>query len=372
VVRALFLRRLEFEVDAVPVAFRRVSLARTANWILTESSGVLRPARPWGLPTVLQVEPTGMCNLSCPGCPAGNELGRERGLMDIALYRSLIDELSGTLLVLLMWDWGEPFLHPRACEMIEIASRAGIKVLASTNGTVLAARDLASRIVESGLDTLIVAIDGTEQTTYEKFRRGGDLAKTVEGIRRVREERQRRGRPGPRINLRFIVMRHNEHELPRLEDFAAAAGADVLTVRRFAQWGGVPELAPTSSNHALPSPFAAGSERLALRRNPCRALWNCPTVHWDGTVCSCFMDWAGEHPLGRLTEAPFREIWRGDRYRRLRRAFRRDWAAIPACRECSCGYQDGNVGSHANLFVAQVGADPGRSAQPSGRKRTAE
>jgi len=358
VVQAFTLRRLEFEVDAVPLAFQGLPLRKVVNWFLTESSAFARPSAPWGLPTIVQVEPASFCNLECPGCPAGGEIGRDRGFMDLNLYTSLIDELADSLLVVLFWDWGEPFLNPRAYDMVEYAARTGIKVLASSNGLVFAEGDHARRLVESGLDTLTVGIDGLEQRTYERFRRGGKLEKVVEGIRRLREERARHGSETPRINVRFIVMRHNEHELADLDRFATRLGADMVTERRFARWGRVDELNPSHPDFAMPSPSSAPAGTRPLRRNPCRALWNCPTVHWDGSVCSCFMDWDGAHPLGKLGKQSLREIWHGDAYRRLRRTFRGPWRDLQTCSSCSCGYEGGDVGTESNLRlrVTSLGA----------------
>ena len=372
-------RKVSFEIDLLPLTIEELPLKKIKNWLLTESSLALKPSRPWGFPTILQVEPTSRCNLRCTVCPVGTGLGRPEGDMDLSMFRRIMDELGDYLLVILFWDWGEPFLNPDAYEMIRIARGAGIKVVCSTNGHLFAGGDHARRAVDCGLDVLIFSVDGITQETYQRFRRQGDLAKVLEGIRQVVAEKERVHSDTPLVNFRFIVMRHGEHEVPRLEAFASSLGVDVLTLRKFhfvpgtgkdldetsdKGRGGVGEtLVPRQSKYQLPVIAEEGRQPLRVERNPCRNLWNCPTIHWDGTVCSCFMDYSEQRPLGSLREQSFREIWYGERYRRLRRAFRDNWQELALCRECASGFQGGDVGREANaeafFFPRAAAGKPG-------------
>jgi MoaA/NifB/PqqE/SkfB family radical SAM enzyme len=356
-------RRLAFDLDLMPLRFEALPLSKVVNWFLTESSVYFKPSRPWGLPTILQVEPTSRCNLQCRICPVGTGLERPAGDMDLALFQRIVDELRDSLLVMMFWDWGEPFLNPRAYDMIRYARRAGVKVVSSTNGHVFAAGEQAREAVESGLDVLVFSVDGISQETYQHFRRKGRLDTVLEGIRRVVAEKRRSGSRTPIVNLRFIVMQHGEHEVPLLREFAQGLGVDVLTLRKFHFVPGTTEgrgpeaeardragggLVPRQSRFQLPLLAQDTKTPARAARNPCRNLWNCPTVHWDGTVCSCFMDFNERRPLGSLRQDSFKAIWRGDRYRNLRREFRRRWQQLPLCGECASGFEGGDVGREAN------------------------
>ena len=90
---------------------------------------------------------------------------------------------------------------------------------------------------------------------------------------------------------------------------------------------------------------------MRLLNNPCRNLWNCPTLHWNGTVCSCFMDFDEERPLGDLRGQHFEEIWKGQAFQKLRRAFRKGWQDLPLCGECSSGFKGGDVGRESNAEI---------------------
>ncbi len=358
IISALTSRRLAFRLDLVPLEFEGLPWSKVTNWLLTESSVIFKPSKPWGLPTILQIEPTSRCNLECRICPVATGLQRPAGNMDLSLFRRIVDELRGSLLAILFWDWGEPFLNPHAYDMIRYARQAGVKVVSSTNGHVFADPAQAREVVGSGLEVLVFSVDGISQGTYQHIRQKGRLDTVLEGIQLVVAEKRRAGRRLPVVNLRFVVTQHSEQEVPLLAEFARGLGVDVLTLRKLHY---VPEteaqaptgsgLIPTERKFQLPPLAQDTGMPLREARNPCRNLWNCPTVHWDGTVCSCFMDYNERRPLGSLRQHGFRDIWRGAAYRSLRAEFRRRWRELPLCGECASGFEGGDVGREANAEV---------------------
>jgi MoaA/NifB/PqqE/SkfB family radical SAM enzyme len=354
-------REVSFEIDLVPLHFQKLSLKKICNWVLTEGSITFKPGRPWGFPTILQLEPTSFCNLRCRVCPVGIGLDRPSGNMDMEMFRRLVDEIGKYLLVMMFWDWGEPFLNPDAFEMIQYARRAGIKVVCSTNGHVFANRDNARKLIGAGLDVLVVSLDGITQETYQTYRTRGNLETVLEGIRNVVSEKRLSGSPLPIVNLRFIVMKHSEHQIQHIESYARSLGVDVLTLRKFhfvpgtETWmsksdaehvTGSEQLIPSDARYQLPA--LPDGEPVRLTKNPCKNLWNCPSIHWNGTVCSCFMDYNEKRPLGSLKTQSLREIWYGSPYAQLRRAFRRSWQDLAPCGKCASGYLGGDIGRQAN------------------------
>jgi len=246
--------------------------------------------------------------------------------------------------------------------MIQYAHRSGIKVICSTNGHIFANRQNATELVNSGLDVLVVSVDGITQDTYEAFRTGGNLEKVLEGIRNVVSEKQRAGSSLPLVNLRFIVTKNSEHQVVKLESFAKPLGIDILTLRKFHYVPGTEasmsgnyrqisakseEMIPSNAAYQLPALSNNGMPK-RLKANPCKNLWNCPSIHWNGAVCSCFMDYNEKNPLGSLQTRSFPEIWYGDPYARLRRAFRRSWIDLALCGQCAFGYSQGDIGRQAN------------------------
>jgi MoaA/NifB/PqqE/SkfB family radical SAM enzyme len=100
------------------------------------------------------------------------------------LFKKVIDELAPSLSYLTFYFQGEPYLHPNFLELVKYAADKNIYTATSTNAHYL--NDAAAKkTIESGLDRLIISIDGTTQETYEAYRKGGKLDKVIEGARNI-------------------------------------------------------------------------------------------------------------------------------------------------------------------------------------------
>jgi radical SAM protein with 4Fe4S-binding SPASM domain len=244
-------------------------------------------------------------------------------------------------------------MNPDLCAMIEYAKARGIRTIVSTNGHLLTDPALAERVVQSGLDTLIFAIDGISQETYERYRGRGRLADALAGLKTVVAARKKRGGKTPLINFRFIAMSHNEHEIPMLESFVRNTGADVLTIKTLNTcandtYGERAGERQQREDAFLPEAqryrrFVAGPElssRVRRGTNACKNLWNSPTVHWDGTIAPCTYDYNERFILGGLQEQSVAKIWNGPAYREMRKHFIQQ--DVYFCRECSYAFVGGS------------------------------
>jgi radical SAM protein with 4Fe4S-binding SPASM domain len=351
--RALATRKVTIDCDRIPFQFENVPLAKILNWILVETSILVKPSSPWGWPTHLQVEPSNSCNLRCVLCPVTEGLQRPRRHMQLRTFQKIIDELGPHLFIILLWDWGEPFLNPSIYDMISYAKTRRIGIISSTNGHVFATGDHAERLVLSGIDCIIVAVDGVTQTTYEQYRRRGNLETVSRGIKNILKARAALGSQTPMVDLRFIVMRHNEHEIPHLKEFSTSLGVDALTLRTLCTYDDG-EYCVTEADGAAFVPEDPGYKPFGIdpvsnspiRRkfNPCKVLWNNPAIHSDGKVFACTFDPRGLLPLGDLEESSFGSIWWGPRYRELRGNFRKDYRQLALCRDCSYSFEGGSMG----------------------------
>jgi len=85
---------------------------------------------------------------------------------------NLVDQIAPTLYYLNLCFQGEPYLHPQFMEMVSYAKSKKIHVSTSTNGHFLTPEN-ARATLESGLDKLIISLDGTDAGSYEQYRTGG-------------------------------------------------------------------------------------------------------------------------------------------------------------------------------------------------------
>ena len=271
--------------------------------------------------------------------------------MSLDLFKKLIDEVGDYVFLILLYDWGEPFLNPKVYDMIKYAKARNIQLTSSTNGHIFAKQDHAVRVVESGLDSLVFAIDGITQATYEKYRKGGRLDLVIQGIRNVVAAKKESGSEKPLINIRFIVMNHNEHQISLLYDFANDLGADMLTIRTLYSYDDETKSKTNiDGNNFIPKNieyqrFVIDPEkgtRIRRKSNPCKTLWNNSSIHWNVVFCPCSFAPHDTHVLGNLNDQSFKDIWFGRHYQHLRQQFRRNYRYMDLCANCTYAFEGGS------------------------------
>jgi radical SAM protein with 4Fe4S-binding SPASM domain len=299
-----------------------------------------RPVQ-WGLPVSVAFEPTTSCNLRCPECPSGlRAFTRPTGMLDNGFFRKTIDEIHRELLYLIFYFQGEPYLNPSFLDMVKYASGKGIYTATSTNAHYLTS-DIAKRTVESGLDRLLVSIDGTTQETYQQYRVGGRLEKVIAGAREVVEWKRRLGSRTPFIVFQFLVVRPNEHQVEEVRRLGREVGADAVwlkTAQVYDYENDPNGLIPENDRY---SRYRKGGDgrRVPKNRllNHCWKLWHANVITWDGLVVPCCFDKDAQHRLGSLAGQSFREVWSNGEYRRFRSALMKGRKNIDICSNCSEG-----------------------------------
>ena len=147
----------------------------------------------------LSVEPTTSCNLRCPECPSGlRSFTRPTGMLDPDRLSDLLlgpEGLARELVYLNLYFQGEPYLHPGMDDLVRVGKQAGLYVSTSTNAHFIDG-DRARSLVNSGIDRLIISIDGADQDAYSSYRVGGKLDKVLAGTRALLDARPRR-KPHP-------------------------------------------------------------------------------------------------------------------------------------------------------------------------------
>lgn len=299
-----------------------------------------RRAVQWGFPVSVSIEPTTACNLRCPECPSGlRAFTRETGNLKVDFFRKTIEELHRDLLFLIFYFQGEPYIHPKFLEMVEYAHRKKIFTITSTNGHFLDDEN-ARRTVESGLDRLIISVDGTTQETYEQYRIGGKLDTVLEGARNVVRWKKALKSRTPHVIFQFLVVRPNEHQIGEVQRLAREIGVDEVKLKSAQVYDyqqGNP-LIPTLDRYARYRQTSAGNWTVKHALDPhCWKLWHSCVITWDGLVVPCCFDKDAQHRLGDLKTASFSVLWHSPAYYDFRRAILRGRDQIDICQNCTEG-----------------------------------
>lgn len=291
-----------------------------------------------GDPIALSIEPTTSCNLRCPQCPSGlRQFTRDTGMLQSDLNKRVIDELRRTLTYITYYFQGEPYLNPEFLDMVKYASDNNIYTSTSTNAHYLTP-EMSKRTIDSGLNRLIISLDGTTQETYGKYRIGGSLQKVLDGTKNLVEAKKAAGK-GPHIVWQFIVFGHNEHQINDMKALAKEYGVDALGIKTAQIYDFESNLDLIPSNPEY-SRYDVSSEKPTIKNkllNHCWRLWHSCVVTWDGKIAPCCFDKDASHQFGSLDTDSFREIWKNDSYNSFRKLVLKSRKNIDICQNCTEG-----------------------------------
>lgn len=293
-----------------------------------------------GLPISLAFEPTTSCNLRCPECPSGlRSFTRPTGMLDQAFFEEKIMEMKRHLWYLTFYFQGEPYLHPGFLDMVRFANNQNIYTATSTNAHYLD-DEKAEATVKSGLDRLIISIDGTSQDTYEQYRVGGQLEKVLDGTRNMVKWKRKLKAKMPHLIFQFLVVKPNEHQIIEAKNLAKEIGVDEIQFKT-AQIYDFENGSPLIPDDAIYSRYSKKTDgKYALKNelhNQCWKMWHSCVITWDGKVVPCCFDKDANHPMGDLHGQTMKEIWYGEKYEKFRKGILNSRSSIDICQNCSEG-----------------------------------
>jgi|TARA_B110000285_G_scaffold1841_1_gene1973 radical SAM protein with 4Fe4S-binding SPASM domain len=292
------------------------------------------------MPFSLSIEPTTACNLGCPECPSGlKQFTRPTGRLDLTLHEKMIAQLKRPVFYINYYFQGEPFLHPNFLELIKEAKRNKIYTSTSTNAHFINEK-MAGDIVESGLDRLIISIDGLTQETYENYRIHGKLDKVIVGTKEMVQAKLRLNSSTPHLIFQFLAVKPNEHEIPQVFELGKEMGIDEVRIKsaQLYEFENGNPLMPENEKYSRYRKQADGTYKMKYKLgNHCWRMWSSSVLTWDGKVVPCCFDKDAKHVLGTVADNDFKTIWHHPQYNAFRNAVLRGRNDIEICKNCSEG-----------------------------------
>lgn len=294
----------------------------------------------WGQPMTISIEPTTACNLRCPECPSGlRSFTRNTGNLKEDFFRNTIDQLSKKLIYLIFYFQGEPYINPKFLEMVTYANQKGLYTITSTNGHFLDDQN-CERTVHSGLDRIIISIDGTTQETYSQYRIGGSLEKVIEGTKNLIKWKRKLKSKTPHVIFQFLVVQPNEHQIEEVYSLADKLGVDEVKLKtaQIYDFENGNALIPTIDKYARYRKTDTGKYVIKNELlSHCWKLWHDCVITWDGKVVPCCFDKDAKHVLGNLQAQSFKTIWNGSTYNDFRAKVLNGRNQIDICNNCTEG-----------------------------------
>lgn len=293
-----------------------------------------------GMPISISFEPTTSCNLRCPECPSGlRSFTRPTGMLATDLFKKSLDELAPTLTYLIFYFQGEPYLNPQFLEQVKYANNKKIYTATSTNAHYLT-DEISKRTIESGLDRLIISIDGTTQETYEQYRIGGKLDKVIEGTKNLVNWKKKLKSKTPHIIFQFLVVKPNEHQINEVYKLAKELEVDEVKLKtaQIYDYKNGSELMPSIDKYSRYKRASNGEFEIKSNQdNSCWKMWHSCVITWDGKVVPCCFDKDAHYQLGDISTTSFKSLWRSESYNNFRKTLLKSRSDIEMCKNCTEG-----------------------------------
>lgn len=294
----------------------------------------------FGAPFSMSFEPTTACNLGCPECPSGlKQFTRPTGKLEMEKHKAWLAQVSSTVFYINYYFQGEPFIHPQFLELIKEAKRHRIFTATSTNAHFIDGA-MADQIVASGLDQLIISVDGFSQSVYESYRIHGHIEKVWSATAHLVHAKKMANSRTPKLIFQCLAVKPNEHEMGLIQDKATELGVDELRVKS-AQFYDYEHGNPLMPENEKYSRYVKKSNGTYALKNPggnhCWRMWSGSVVTWDGKVVPCCFDKDAKHVIGNLNQESFKTIWKSKAYQTFRYGVLNARHAVDICKNCSEG-----------------------------------
>ena len=323
------------------LAFRYFSWKKLLNVLRVEVQLRMGRRKVWGSAFEWEIDTTNICQLKCPLCHTGlGTIHRDKGTMHFDTYTKIIDQIKDYCVWLSLYSWGEPFLNRRIHEFVAYAHQRKIATIMSSNLNKPLTPQMAEDIIKSGLDVMIVSLDGVTQEVYEKYRVGGHLDRVLDNVKLLVEKKRELGYSTPHLEWQFIVMRQNEHQMEEARQLANQMGVNSVIFKKVDFPHGMDDvkdaerwLPRNNPDFLREDPFFKPYQEDGRR---CWRLWRSAVVNWDGGLAPCCYLTDKSEDFGETTESSLKEIWNNDNYTTARGLFQENhtpekWVGCVSC-----------------------------------------
>jgi MoaA/NifB/PqqE/SkfB family radical SAM enzyme len=283
-------------------------------------------------PYAVIIETSNTCNFQCPTCPTPHKAIHARRppqMMDLEVFKRIIDNIKEYVHIVYVYNSNEPLLHPDLMEMIKYASDNNMHTMLSTNCSLLD-RDKTEKLLNSGLGEIRFALDGLKKESFETFRQGGNFETVKANIEYFCRRKQELNKKRPIATLQFILNKQNQDEIADIKKFAKDNKIDKLYIKPFilSEYAYAPEKIQELSEKFYPDKDIY-DEAVVYKKNEqglkpknvkkkCLDVNRVFTVLADGRAVMCCFDLFGDYVYGEMDKQSLKELWNSHRVKKFR------------------------------------------------------
>ena len=281
------------------------------------------PGKLFYFPTKISIETGNICNLSCPLCPTSDKEQSNvvKGMLSYDNFKAIFDKIVPFVKTIDLFSWGEPFLNKDLPDMIRYAKdkKPEVRIFIDSNLNVVS-DDHIDEVVRYGLDVLKVSCDGATQEVYQEYRVGGDIDQVLDNVRKLIAKKKELGEDKPKIIWKYLVFKHNEHEVEKARAMAnemgigfeasgmrVDCGKEIFekvgdSIERDKEW------IPEGTSYDNYTDLNSGKDF-------CEKPWRTMTINWNGDVVPCGAIYDCEkYSFGNLITESFSQVWNGKKF----------------------------------------------------------
>jgi radical SAM protein with 4Fe4S-binding SPASM domain len=255
---------------------------------------------------------------------------KRHGVMQLPEIIDLLYHLMPRVKEVCPFGMQEPFLDPRLtailCNIKQLNTRAGVTVYTNMSRY---NQEQWRKIFDWGLiDNLIVSFYGVNQQVYREMQQPLNYYQTICNIKKLKRQRERLGWIKPCITLELLI---TPETLLFANKFRKkwSKYVDRVGFTHYDCWlGNLPY------NLEFERRTWRKEKRWTETRTPCQRLWQTCTVHYDGTMVPCCLDYDDKVPLGNIFD-DYDLWWTSPILAELRKLHASGrWSEIPLCKDC--------------------------------------
>ncbi len=274
-------------------------------------------------PAKITIESGNICNLRCPLCPTGQkDVSADKGLISFVDFKRIIDEVGKNLLLIRLYNWGEPLLNKELIKMVDYANKNKIAVKISTNLSIPITNDQAEALINANLQKIYISCDGASSATYPIYHVDGDFDRVMSNMKLLLRQKRESGNGYTELKWLFHVFKHNEHEIETAKEIAKEIGIKLIinkvrtdmgkeifessekSLERDSKW--LPEN-PEYNTFNM-------SEKKPRKKFKCHLLWTETVFNWEGSILPCCSVYSEKYSFGNIKENSFKNIWNNKKY----------------------------------------------------------
>ncbi len=300
----------------------------------------LRDLVPLDTPFGINIEPTSVCNFKCRFCFHGDgNVKFEKGFMEFSLFQKIVDDLKEfpkKIKSVYLYHRGESLLHPQIAEMVKYVKQADVaqEVIIFTNASLLTP-ELSEKLIEAGLDTLNVSIEGISDEDYENVAGvKADFGQIVENVTYFYHHKKQ-----CELYVKIPYMFYSPESLKKFESIFSEICDYFFEEHLDDAWQGLAKNNLTEEEYDVIEKRYKSLEK--YRRQVCPCIFTRFNILYDGTVTCCLEDYKKDMPVGDVNNESVKEIWSGSKMNKIRYAhLTGNLQDYPMCQRNCTSYKD--------------------------------